>query len=179
MSRNGAGIYSLPSGNPVVTGSTISSSWANNTLSDIATALTNSWCVDGQTTVQANIPMANHKFTGLSAGSASGDSLAYGQALNGSALTLTGAMSGTTVTLSGAFTGTTAAFSGYVTSLTPPAGDATSKTATTSWVSSLSFASSLPGQSGNSGKLIMTDGGSPGTAAWTSVFNCPEYWLNA
>ena len=35
------GTYSLYStGNPVVTGTTISSTWANNTLSDIATALT-------------------------------------------------------------------------------------------------------------------------------------------
>lgn len=179
MSRNGAGIYSLPSGNPVVTGTTISSTWANNTLSDIATALTNSWCVDGQTTVQANIPMASHKFTGLAVGTASGDSLAYGQALNGSALTLTGALSGTTATFSGVIAGTTADFSGYVTALTPPSGDATTKVATTSWVSSLSFSSVLPGQSGNSGKVIMTNGSSPGTAAWTSVFDCPEFWLNA
>jgi len=42
MSRNGSGTYTLPAGNPVVTGTTISSSWANNTLSDIATALTGS-----------------------------------------------------------------------------------------------------------------------------------------
>ena len=34
------GTYSLASGNPVVTGTTISSTWANNTLNDIATALT-------------------------------------------------------------------------------------------------------------------------------------------
>jgi len=35
------GTYSLYStGNPVVTGTTISSTWANNTLNDIATALT-------------------------------------------------------------------------------------------------------------------------------------------
>jgi hypothetical protein len=41
-SRNSAGSYSLPSGNPVVTGTTITSSWANNTLSDIGTELTSS-----------------------------------------------------------------------------------------------------------------------------------------
>lgn len=34
------GTYSLVSGNPVVTGTTISSTWANNTLDDIADALT-------------------------------------------------------------------------------------------------------------------------------------------
>ena len=51
MSRNGSGTYTLPAGNPVVTGTTISSTWANNTLTDIATALTGSISADGQTTI--------------------------------------------------------------------------------------------------------------------------------
>ena len=51
MSRNGSGTYSLPSGNPVVTGTTISSTWANNTLSDIANGLTQSISADGQTPI--------------------------------------------------------------------------------------------------------------------------------
>lgn len=42
MPRNAAGTYSLPAGNPVVTGTTISSVWANTTLSDIGSALTDS-----------------------------------------------------------------------------------------------------------------------------------------
>lgn len=41
-SRNSSGSYSLPAGNPVVAGTTISTSWANNTMTDIATELTNS-----------------------------------------------------------------------------------------------------------------------------------------
>jgi hypothetical protein len=40
--RNSSGTFSLVSGNPVVTGTTISTTWANNTLSDIATELTDS-----------------------------------------------------------------------------------------------------------------------------------------
>lgn len=40
--RNSVGTYSLPSGNPVVSGTTISSAWANNTLGDIAVEITNS-----------------------------------------------------------------------------------------------------------------------------------------
>jgi len=48
MSRNGSGTYSLPAGNPVVTGTTIASTWANTTLSDIATEITNSLPRDGQ-----------------------------------------------------------------------------------------------------------------------------------
>jgi hypothetical protein len=51
MSRNGNGIFNLPAGNPVQTGTTISSTWANNTLSDIANALTQSIAADGQTTI--------------------------------------------------------------------------------------------------------------------------------
>lgn len=40
--RNGSGTYSLPAGNPVVTGTLISSSWANNTLADLATEMSDS-----------------------------------------------------------------------------------------------------------------------------------------
>lgn len=48
MSRNGSGTYSLPAGNPVVTNTTITVTWANTTLSDIASELTNSMPRDGQ-----------------------------------------------------------------------------------------------------------------------------------
>jgi hypothetical protein len=41
-SRNSGGTYSLPTGNPVVSGTTITSTWANGTLTDIGTELTNS-----------------------------------------------------------------------------------------------------------------------------------------
>ena len=51
MSRNGSGTYTLPAGNPVVTGTTISSTWANNTLTDMATAITGSIAADGQTPI--------------------------------------------------------------------------------------------------------------------------------
>lgn len=80
MARNGSGTYSLYTpGNPVVTGTTISSTAFNNTMNDIATALTGSVAADGQTPITANIPMASHKITGLAAGTTSGDALAYGQ----------------------------------------------------------------------------------------------------
>lgn len=42
MSRNVSGTYSLPAGNPVVPSTTITSTWANTTLTDIASALTDS-----------------------------------------------------------------------------------------------------------------------------------------
>jgi hypothetical protein len=65
MSRNGSGTYNLPAGNPVVTGTTISSTWANNTLTDIATALTGSIASDGQTVPSANLPMGGYGHTGV------------------------------------------------------------------------------------------------------------------
>ena len=49
MPRNGSGTYSLPAGNPVVTGTIISSTTHNNTMSDIASEMTNSVDKDGQT----------------------------------------------------------------------------------------------------------------------------------
>ena len=42
MSRDSNGTYSLPAGNPVITGTVISSTWANSTMSDISAALTDS-----------------------------------------------------------------------------------------------------------------------------------------
>jgi len=65
MSRNGSGVYSLPAGNPVVTGTTITSTWANNTLTDIATALTGSVAADGQTAMTGTLQMGSNQITGL------------------------------------------------------------------------------------------------------------------
>jgi hypothetical protein len=61
MSRNGSGVYSLPAGNPVVPSTTISTTWANTTLTDIASALTGSVASDGQTPMSASLNMANNK----------------------------------------------------------------------------------------------------------------------
>jgi hypothetical protein len=63
MSRNGSGTYSLPVGNPVVTGTTISSTWANTTLTDIASALTGSLASDGQTTASGNLNLGTNRIT--------------------------------------------------------------------------------------------------------------------
>ncbi len=47
--RNGTGGYTLPTGNPVVTGTVIDSVWANATMSDIGNEIANSIAADGQT----------------------------------------------------------------------------------------------------------------------------------
>ena len=65
MSRNGSGTYSLPAGNPVVTGTTITTTWANNTLTDMANALTGSVASDGQTTMSSNLNMGNNRLISL------------------------------------------------------------------------------------------------------------------
>jgi hypothetical protein len=42
MPRNASGTYSLPAGNPVVTGTSVSSTWANDTLNDLKAEMTDS-----------------------------------------------------------------------------------------------------------------------------------------
>ena len=60
MSRNGSGTYTLPAGNPVVTGTTISSTWANTTLTDIQNAITQSVSADGQTPITGALQMGGN-----------------------------------------------------------------------------------------------------------------------
>lgn len=83
MSRNGSGTYTLPAGNPVVTGTTIASSWANTTLSDISSALTQSVASDGQTPMSGNLNMASNKIIALATPTATTDAVtkAYADAL--------------------------------------------------------------------------------------------------
>jgi hypothetical protein len=61
MPRNASSTYSLPAGNPVVPGTIIATTWANTTLTDIATALTQSLSTDGST---ASVSLANKTMTG-------------------------------------------------------------------------------------------------------------------
>jgi len=65
MSRNGSGTYSLPAGNPVVTSTTISSTWANNTKNDLAAALTDSVAADGQTPMTGDLDLNTNKIVNL------------------------------------------------------------------------------------------------------------------
>jgi hypothetical protein len=79
MARNGSGTFSNPYPN-FVSGTVISSTQVDANNSDIATALTQSIAVDGQSTVTANLPMNAKKLTGLAVGAAATDSLNLGQA---------------------------------------------------------------------------------------------------
>jgi hypothetical protein len=126
MSRNGSGTYTLPAGNPVVTGTTISSTWANSTLTNIASALTDSLAADGQTTATGNLKMGNNRITGLADGLASTDAATVSQVAasvaglgtmstqNANAVTITGGtINGTSV---GATTASTGAFTNFTAS---------------------------------------------------------------
>lgn len=63
MSRNGSGVYSLPALNPVVTGTTIASTWANNTMNDLAAAMTGSVAADGQTPITGALQMGGNNIS--------------------------------------------------------------------------------------------------------------------
>lgn len=80
MSRDGNGNFSLTAGNPVITGTTVSSATHNTTMSDIANALTTSIASDGQTTPTANLKMGGFKLTGLAAATVAGDAVRFEQA---------------------------------------------------------------------------------------------------
>jgi hypothetical protein len=117
MSRNGSGVYTLPAGNPVVSGTVIASSWANNTMNDLASAITDSVAADGQTPMTGSLNLNNNKIVNLATGTVNTDGINYGQfntptfggaVVCSSTLTVTGATilnGGLSVTGNGSFTG--------------------------------------------------------------------------
>lgn len=80
MSFNGSGTFQpyVP-GNPVVTGTVITSTAFNATISDIAAGLSNAVTRDGQSPPLSNLPMAGQKLTGLGPGLVAGDSVRFEQ----------------------------------------------------------------------------------------------------
>ena len=108
MSYNGTGTFNInTAGQPVVTGTTITSTAFNLLTADLATGLTTALTKDGQTTPTANIPMGTFKITGLGAGSAATDAAQYGQLQAGATTIAT--VSGTD-TLTGTLTPALAAY---------------------------------------------------------------------
>lgn len=59
MSRDASGNYTPPAGNPVVSGTTIDSAWANDTVDDIGSALTDSLDRSGKGGMLAPLKIAN------------------------------------------------------------------------------------------------------------------------
>src|SRR5262252_4735689 len=102
MAYNGSGTFNLAAGNPVVTGTTITSTWANNTLSDIATGLGTAVCKDGQQTITANLPLSGFRFTGAGAATARGQFARIDEIQDGTYFYLTGVAGTNTITASAA-----------------------------------------------------------------------------
>lgn len=80
MPRNGSSVYSLPAGNPVIAGTVIATAWANSTLTDIATALTQSLSTDGST---ASVSLSGKTMSG---GTFSGPTVTGTMTLTGGAI---------------------------------------------------------------------------------------------
>ena len=100
MSRNGSGVYTLPAGNPVVSGTVIATSWANNTMNDLAAAITDSVAADGQTAMTGSLNLNSNKIVNLATGTTGNDGVNFtqfntptfgGAVVCSSTLTVTGA----------------------------------------------------------------------------------------
>ena len=117
MSRNSSGTYTLPTGNPVVSGTVIEASWANSTLDDISAALTDSLSRSGKGGMSAALRIIDGTVSvpGLAFGNETGSG-AYRSAagdwyltvlgnniarLRTSGMTITGDIGATTATISG------------------------------------------------------------------------------
>jgi hypothetical protein len=95
MSFNGSGTFQInTAGQPVVTGTVISSTAFNALTADLATGLSTCVTKDGQTNPTANLPMAGYKLTGLGSGSAATDSATLAQ-VQGGTVSLIASISGT------------------------------------------------------------------------------------
>ena len=80
MSYNGSGTFNINSaGQPVVSGTVITSTAFNALTSDLATGLSTALTKDGQTTPTANITLGGYKITNLAAGTAAADALRFDQ----------------------------------------------------------------------------------------------------
>jgi len=161
-----SGTYTLPAGNPVVTGTTITSTWANTTFSDVATALTGSVATDGTSPMTGILQMGNNKITGVADGTAATDVATVNQISNPTITggTIDGAPIGAANPKNGAFlalSATSAAFSGTSTAPTvTPSSDSSTKIATTAFVQSAISAVSSGVTSFNtrSGVVTLTSG---------------------
>jgi hypothetical protein len=109
MSFNGSGTFLInTAGQPVVSGTVISSTAFNALTADLATGLSTCLTKDGQTTPTANIPMGNNKLTGLAVGTDATDASTLAQ-VQSTVVKLIGSVSGTN-TITGSLTPALAAY---------------------------------------------------------------------
>jgi hypothetical protein len=85
MSYNGSGTFNInTAGQPVVTGTVITSTAFNALTADLATGLTTAVTKDGQTTPTANLPMGTYRHTGVGNATARTDYASAGQVADSS-----------------------------------------------------------------------------------------------
>jgi len=101
MPRNGSGLYVPPPANyPAVPATTITAADRNAIDADLATALTNSIAVNGESVVTADIPFGNNKLTGVKDGTLAKDAANVSQIQNSNAILLASVAGTDTITAS-------------------------------------------------------------------------------
>lgn len=169
MPRNGTGTYSLPAGQPVVTGTIIDSAVFNTFTNDVAATLTASIAKDGQTTPSANLPMGGFKHTGIADGTARTQYASIAQAQDSTATLIVGVAGVDTITGS-----PSVAVPAYVTGQAfrfAPAGNNTG--ATTINVSSLGAKNIIKGATG----VALAAGDLATGVIATIVYNGTSFYL--
>ena len=110
MSFNGSGTFLInSSGQPVVTGTTISSTAFNALTSDLGSGITNCLTKDGQSTPTGNIKMGAFKLTNVGVATTTGDALSYGNTATLDATTLSSTLAVTGATTLASTLGVTGA----------------------------------------------------------------------
>jgi hypothetical protein len=166
MSFNGTGIFQINTpGQPVVAGTTITSTAFNALTTDLATGLTNCLTKDGQSTPTANIKMGSYKLTGLGVATTAGDALSFGNTATISTLTLINALTvangGTGLTAPGALGNvlTSDGSGGWTSSaitLTTFSGGTTGLTPNTPTSGAVVLAGTLAATNGGTGQATLT-----------------------
>jgi len=106
VSYNGSGTFNInSSGQPVVTGTVITSTAFNALTADLGTGLTTALTKDGQTTPTANIKLGAFKLVNVGNATTAGDAVTWGGPASHTTLTLT-----TALTPANGGTGTATAF---------------------------------------------------------------------
>jgi hypothetical protein len=106
MSYNGSGTFLINSaGQPVVTGTTITTTAFNALTADLATGLSTAITKDGQTTPTANIPMGGFRITGLGNATGAGDAVGNSRPATG-----TGSGSAAVISVAGSGVGNSAGY---------------------------------------------------------------------
>lgn len=101
MPRNGSGLYVPPPANyPAVSATTITAANRNAIDADLATALTNSIAVNGESVVTADIAFGNNKLTGVKDGTLAKDAANVSQIQNSNAILLASVAGTDTITAS-------------------------------------------------------------------------------